>query len=134
MCSLRSSREASMMRMLLQRDPVVAISFWASTRVLAAECLLFWRPYAGGCYDLFYRSSSLVPVAVFHDVLRRHIAAGYHRAKFRLQRLISLRAVFLPSSTEAAGSTIATERPNVRCSVAIAATGVATLLFRISIE
>jgi Flp pilus assembly protein protease CpaA len=56
------------------------------------------------------------------------------REKFRLQRLISFRAVFVPSSTEAAGSTIATERPNVRCRVAIAATGVAMLLFRTSIE
>src|SRR6516225_6324197 len=37
MCSLRSSRYASMMRILLQRDPVVAMSFRASARVLAGR-------------------------------------------------------------------------------------------------
>jgi hypothetical protein len=72
---------------------------------------------------------------VFHDVLRGALPlAIIAREKCRLQRLISLRAVFVPSSTEAAGSTIATERPNVRCRVAIAATGVAAVLFRTSIE
>ena len=122
--------------MLLQRDPAVAISLRASTRVLAAECLLFcWRPYAGAAMTFFIGHHHLFPSLFFMTFCGGTLPlAIIAREKFRLQRLISLRAVFVPSSTEAAGSTIATERPNVRCRVAIAATGVATLLFRISIE
>ena len=100
MCSLRSSRYASMMRILLQRDPVVAMSFRASARVLAGRNVRspVGDPKLLPAMTFFIGHHHLFPSLFFMTFCGGTLPlAIIEREMFRLQRLISLRAVVLPS-------------------------------------
>jgi Flp pilus assembly protein protease CpaA len=99
-------------------NPVAAVhTLLRSTAVFVAGLLLFPRaaPGAGDAKPMtamvfFIGHDHLFPSLFFMTFCGGTLPlAIIAREKFRLQRLISLRAVFGPSSTEAAGSTIATE-------------------------
>jgi prepilin peptidase CpaA len=130
-------------RMFLKRDPVAAIyTLVASAALLAIGFLLFWRGLLGGGdaklvtttarvighYHLF---AFLFLMSLCGGALALAIIA---REELRPQRLIPSHAVVAPSSTEAAGSIIGTARCTVPYGAAIAAAGVATLLFRTAIK
>jgi len=89
-----------MMRILLQRDPVVAMSFRASARVLAGRsvCSPVGDPKLLPAMTFFIGHHHLFPSLFFMTFCGGTLPlAIIEREMFRLQRLISLRAVVLPS-------------------------------------